>query len=634
MASKTRTDRVLKALDGARGSLQQLTEIWQARDATWESSSKIYQQAAKVALDLGEGFLAYDIAAAGLACFKSDHRLAQMQALALARTGSPEAANVALRQLADAGHADEETLGLLARTHKDLWQLAIDKKDATRHLKKCFELYYHAYRTTGGYYTGINAAAVGLISGKRVLARRIALEVQAICEDRLTEDCEGEYYWLAATLAEALLIRGKLGEAEEQYALAARDGGQGFAALSSTRTQARLLLGVLGEDNHRLDSCFELPSVAAFSGHMFDMPARRYPRFPASSAPAARREITRVLKEHHVKIGYSALACGGDILFAETLLKLGGEIHIVLPFEEKTFRRVSVDLVPGKDWGRRFKAILKKSATITILNPSGDPAEPENYEYCNRAILGMAKLKARSIGLDLQPVVMWDGQCGDGCGGTEAFVKKCRQLADPVILNTNKYLVKKPRRQKTRLSATAQGQQIRAMLFADVVGFSKLDEPQIPSFVEHFMGAIAGVLPGGRQAPLYLNTWGDAIYCVFGDVKDAGAFALALRDAVRGTDWKTHGLPAGLSIRIGLHAGPVFECHDPVLKKRTYNGFNVNRAARIEPITEEGQVFVSQAFAALAAVVPKKNFRCDYAGTRQLAKKSGAIPVFILRNFA
>ena len=68
MASKTRTDRVLKALDGARGSLQQLTEIWQARDATWESSSKIYQQAAKVALDLGEGFLAYDIAAAGLAC--------------------------------------------------------------------------------------------------------------------------------------------------------------------------------------------------------------------------------------------------------------------------------------------------------------------------------------------------------------------------------------------------------------------------------------------------------------------------------------------------------------------------------------------------------------------------------------
>jgi class 3 adenylate cyclase len=632
MASKTRTDRVLKALDGASGSLQQLAEVWQARDATWESSPKIYQQAAKAALDLSEGFLAYDIATEGLAYFKSDPGMAQMQALSLARTGSPEAANGALRRLADAGHADEETLGLLARTHKDLWQLSIDEQDAKRHLKKCFELYHHAYRTTGGYYTGINAAAVGLISGKRTLARRIAFEVQILCEKRLAENCGGEYYWLAATLAEALLIRGKLTEAEEQYTKAVLDEGQGLAALSSTRTQARRLLSALGEDNHRLDGCFELPSVAAFSGHMFDMPGRKHSRFPSSSAPAARRELTCVLKECHVKIGYSALACGGDILFAETLLKLGGEIHIVLPFEEKTFRCVSVDLVPGKDWGRRFKAILKRAASVTILNPSGDPAEPENYEYCNRALLGMAKLKARSIGLDLQPVVMWDGQPGDGPGGTEAFIKKCRQLADPVILDTNKYLVKRPRRQKAGASAAIGGQQIRAMLFADVVGFSKLDEPQIPSFVEHFMGAIAGALPKGRQAPLYLNTWGDAIYCVFRDVKDAGAFALALRDAVRGADWQKHGLPAGLSIRIGLHAGPVFECHDPVLKKRTYNGFNVNRAARIEPITEEGQVFVSQTFAALAAVVPKKNFRCDYAGTRQLAKKAGAIPVFVLRE--
>ena len=634
MTAKTGREHVLKALAQAKGSLPLLTKTWMARDGAWHSDHEIYHQAAKIALDLGEGFLAYDISTEGLRHFKTDPQLTQMQALALARTGSPEAANAALRRLADAGHTDEETLGLLARTHKDLWQLSIDEQDAKRHLKKCFELYHHAYRTTGGYYTGINAAAVGLISGKRVLARRIALEVQAICEDRLTEDCGGEYYWLAATLAEALLIRGKLSEAEEQYATAARDREQGFSALSSTRTQARLLLGTLGENKHRFDSCFELPSVAAFSGHMFDVPGRKHPRFPSSSAPAARRELTRVCKEHHVKIGYSALACGGDILFAETLLKLGGEIHIVLPFEEKTFRRVSVDLVPGKDWGRRFKTILKKAASVTILNPSGDPTEPENYEYCNRALLGMAKLKARSINLDLQPVVMWDGQPGDGPGGTEAFIKKCRQLADPVILDTKNYLIKKPSRQKAVASTATGGQQIRAMLFADVVGFSKLDEPQIPSFVEHFMGAIAGALPKGRQAPLYRNTWGDAIYCVFRDVKDAGAFALALRDAVRGADWQKHGLPAGLSIRIGLHAGPVFECHDPVLKKRTYNGFNVNRAARIEPITEEGQVFVSQAFAALSAVVPKKNFRCDYAGTRELAKKAGSIPVFVLRDSA
>ena len=136
MGSKTRTDCIIESLNDAKGSLQSLTDLWQSHDSTWESSPKIYQQAAKAALDLGEGFLAYDIATEGLAHFKSDPLLAQMQALALARTGSPEAANAALRKLADAGHKDEETLGLLARTHKDLWQLAIDKEDAKRHLKE------------------------------------------------------------------------------------------------------------------------------------------------------------------------------------------------------------------------------------------------------------------------------------------------------------------------------------------------------------------------------------------------------------------------------------------------------------------------------------------------------------------
>jgi hypothetical protein len=204
----------------------------------------------------------------------------------------------------------------------------------------------------------------------------------------------------------------------------------------------------------------------------------------------------------------------------------------VLPFEKETFRRASVDIVPGQNWGRRFEAVLKKAATITILNPSGDPTEPENYEFCNRAILGLARLKARSVGVDLKPVVMWDGQPGDGPGGTEAFVKRCRKLADPVILKTTEYLPGKPRRRKAAIPAVSQSQKIRAMLFADVVGFSKLDEPQIPAFVEHFMGAIAEALPKGRQAPLYRNTWGDAIYCVFRDVKDAGAFALGKASAI------------------------------------------------------------------------------------------------------
>jgi class 3 adenylate cyclase len=132
--------------------------------------------------------------------------------------------------------------------------------------------------------------------------------------------------------------------------------------------------------------------------------------------------------------------------------------------------------------------------------------------------------------------------------------------------------------------------------------------------------------------PIHKNTWGDAVCAVFDQVSDAGIFALNMRDLVRNTDWSQFGLPRDLNIRIALHAGPVFPCYDPVLKKLTFNGSHVNRTARIEPIAEEGQVYASEAFAALATADGVKEFMCDYVGTKQLAKKYGAIPVFLVRR--
>jgi len=83
--------------------------------------------------------------------------------------------------------------------------------------------------------------------------------------------------------------------------------------------------------------------------------------------------------------------------------------------------------------------------------------------------------------------------------------------------------------------------------------------------------------------PLTKNTWGDGLYFVFSNVREAGQFALDLRDAVRDSDWSKHGLPS-LNLRIGLHAGPVYSCCDPVTQHTTYIGANVSRAARIEPV--------------------------------------------------
>jgi class 3 adenylate cyclase len=171
-----------------------------------------------------------------------------------------------------------------------------------------------------------------------------------------------------------------------------------------------------------------------------------------------------------------------------------------------------------------------------------------------------------------------------------------------------------------------------AILFADAVGFSKLDESEVPRFVQHFLGAIARLSEKFTNGIIAKNTWGDGLYFVFSEVDLAGKFALQLADLVATTKWEEKGLRAGLSLRIGLHAGPVYEFDDPITGSRSYSGTHVSRAARIEPITPAGQVYASEAFAALAAAQHTDGFTCDYVGQTPMAKDYGTLPTYHVRR--
>ena len=124
-----------------------------------------------------------------------------------------------------------------------------------------------------------------------------------------------------------------------------------------------------------------------------------------------------------------------------------------------------------------------------------------------------------------------------------------------------------------------------------------------------------------RAGGIARNTWGDGLYFVFSDVDLAGKFALELAHLVASTRWEEKGLRRGLNLRIALHAGPVYEFDDPITGNRSYSGTHVSRAARIEPITPPGQVYASEAFAALAAARKADGFTCDYVGQTPLAKR-------------
>jgi class 3 adenylate cyclase len=129
----------------------------------------------------------------------------------------------------------------------------------------------------------------------------------------------------------------------------------------------------------------------------------------------------------------------------------------------------------------------------------------------------------------------------------------------------------------------------------------------------------------------HVETSGDGLYMVFGEVGDASRYALELSELVRGFDRQACGLPPAFDMRIALHCGPVHCARDPITGGPLYTGPHTSRAARIEPITPPGQVYVSSAFAAVAAASRATGVAMNYVGRIPLAKGYGTLGLYCLR---
>src|SRR5205085_6091036 len=101
--------------------------------------------------------------------------------------------------------------------------------------------------------------------------------------------------------------------------------------------------------------------------------------------------------------------------------------------------------------------------------------------------------------------------------------------------------------------------------------------------------------------------------------------AMALQGAMAAVPLETAGLPTTLALRLGGHFGPVYRARDPILKAENYFGAHVSRAARIEPVTPEGSVYVTEPFAAMLALDATREFECDYVGHQPAAKHYGEL---------
>jgi hypothetical protein len=166
--------------------------------------------------------------------------------------------------------------------------------------------------------------------------------------------------------------------------------------------------------------------VALFSGHMIDAPGRATPRFPPDKERDAAAAIEGALAELDLGAGDLAIcggACGGDLLFAEAALARGARLEIYIPFEEPTFLEKSVDFA-DRDWRARFLAAKARADLHIAPRELGPPQEGDDpYERNNRWMLDQA---SRFSADKVDFVCLWNGEGGDGPGGTKHMMEEVR----------------------------------------------------------------------------------------------------------------------------------------------------------------------------------------------------------------
>jgi len=278
-----------------------------------------------------------------------------------------------------------------------------------------------------------------------------------------------------------------------------------------------------------------MPGIVAFTGHMIDRPGRPAPRFPGNAEQRVARRIARSLDELEAAYGYASAACGGDILFHEAMLQRGGQINVVLPCPTDEFREACIDIIPDGNWGDRFERVMDKASTVEILSDQCASDNAMASECCNRVILGLATMEAQKSSGAPSVLAFWDGRPGDAIGGTHSLVEFALAHNRPVrVIDALDIGKSRPTKQRgatlTTLNARPNplraapdpAQQLGAMVFADVVHFSRLKERQLPHFARHYLGGLMRLLMGMEGFPLAKNTWGDGLYLVFSNVRDAG----------------------------------------------------------------------------------------------------------------
>jgi hypothetical protein len=526
-------------------------------------------------------------------------RFKQLYALSLSKSGTPEVALEYMEPVFRQFPNDPESAGILGSIYKELFK----KNQSTPFAIKSRDTYFQNFSTTKNYYTGINAASMSAMAGQASRGREIATEVISILEGNSADD-----FWKLATLGEASMLIKNRTRAIEYFIQARKHTGNDWGKITSVHNQLWLLNHFIPVPIEVL-KIFSPPAVVAFIGHMIDHPNRATPRFPASIEQQVKDAIINSIRTLNARIGYSSLACGGDILFAEAMAAVGGEVNIFLPFSGPDFVEQSVRFA-GDQWLKRYYDLIEKFPPTYITRESYAGFD-DLFAFQNRIISGLAAL--RSASHHAEPTlltVLSEVDLKRKKGGTRDTIYLWPFPNRYVNINPDIFIKEQPSGYgpaSVPLGTMMQTKpEIVDQIDRPVLYIAHVNTKNLPALDhEKLLKEIAAKIVDEVIVIKSYEVAEDFLLAGFDTEPEVMEFVRFIQELLKPSKRD--------SIRVSLHAGPVYVNSESISLNKNLSGENIELVRQMNALATSGSVFASDHFAALLALEQKK-YSIDYAG--------------------
>lgn len=342
------------------------------------------------------------------------------------------------------------------------------------HLEQSFELYLQGFaEDRNHFYSGLNAVAMATILTELAAVYPDDWEAEFDLEDeaelklkkllKLRSDLQASVkmsieskkiqlarkeekdHWAEISRADLVLLssnrpnhvgrayKNVVADAPDFVKDSARKQIQLFQKLGILQANVKSALANIPEIQVRQQGTDVVPRVIVFTGHRIDAPDRTTPRFPPAAEEKAREMIRNsVLDVKNATsgelLGISGGASGGDILFHEVCEELGISTRMYLVIPKNAYIQASV-AEGGADWEKRFELLYNRTSPEIFSESNALPKwlhTKDKYSIWQRSNLWMLHNALYISNENLTLIALWNGDKGDGPGGTEDMVRHAR----------------------------------------------------------------------------------------------------------------------------------------------------------------------------------------------------------------